>query len=164
MTYEGLQQLWLQSTESVHKVPWQPRTCVVILWPSFFEASIYLFLRALKIIFFSRNYLTFCLRLWTEIGISWESPEHVQYVEPPVCTQQPLSVHRGKQRHPVVVGPQHNMFLQTKSLGRVGQQLQQSSALRRLLWSCLYAIQQASAEQMNASKWYQSSPFEHCAM
>lgn len=115
-------------------------------------------------LFLSGNYLTFRLCLGAEIGVGRESPEHVQYVEPPVCPQQPLSVHRGKQRYPVVVGPQYNMSLQTKSLGRVGQELQQSSAFTGLLWSCLHTIQQASTKQENTSRKTQSPLFTYGAM
>lgn len=100
----------------------------------------------------SRKYLTLCFCLGTEIGVGWESPKHVQNVEPAVCSQQPLSVHWWKQRYPVVVGPQYHMSLQTKCLGGVGEELQQLSAVGRLLWSCLYSIQQTSTKQHNKSR------------
>lgn len=92
---EGLYQLWLQPAQSVHKVPWQSKICVEILWASFCYTPINLFisLTAFMNLLLNRNNLTLCLCLGTEIGIGWESPKNVQNVKPAVCPQQSLSVH-----------------------------------------------------------------------
>lgn len=121
---ESLHQLWPQSTEAVSKALWKPRVCVIILWPiSFYTTLLLLILfTAFFTLLFSSGCLTFCRHLWAEVGISWEAPEHIQYVEPPVSSQQSLRIHWGEQWYLVTVGCHNNMSLERKRLGSMSQE------------------------------------------
>lgn len=95
MLDENMHQLRPQSAQSVRKTLWQPRVGVKVLRPTFFHTAVFLFvvLAAFIALLFSSDNLTLCLPLWTEVGISWEGPEHIQYVEPPISPQQSLSIY-----------------------------------------------------------------------
>lgn len=99
MLDESLHQLWPQPTESVRKTFWKSSGGFIILWPAFFLTALLLlllfffFTASTALFFFSGCLLSLCLLFWTKVGISWEGPEHVEYIEPPVSPQQPLSIH-----------------------------------------------------------------------
>lgn len=116
---EGLNQLWPQSTETMRKTFWKSGVGMIILWPAFVHNTflVLILIRAFITLLFSSRSLTFCLYLWTEVGVSWESPEHIKYVEPPIGTQQSLSIHRGEQWYFVTFGRHNNMSLERKRFG-----------------------------------------------
>lgn len=111
MLDEGLQQLWLQPTEFVNKACRESILRVIILWPTIIRAVVLVLLMFCITAFFSRDYLIFCFCLWTEVGISGESPEHIQYVESPISPQQSLCIDGGEQWYLVTVWFYNNISL-----------------------------------------------------
>lgn len=101
---EGLQQLWLQSTEFVNKAYRESIFRVIIVWPTLSCA-------VLLVRLFCRDYLAFCFCLWTEVGISGESPEHIQDVESPISPQKSLCIDGGEQGYVVTIRLYNNIFL-----------------------------------------------------
>lgn len=111
MLDEGLQQLWLQPTEFVNKACRESILQVIILWPTIIRAVVLVLLMFCITAFYSRDYLIFCFCLWTKVGISGESPEHIQYVESPISPQQSLGIHGGEQWYLVTVWFYNNISL-----------------------------------------------------
>lgn len=111
MLDEGLQQLWLQPTEFVNKACRESILGVIILQPTIIHAVILVLLVFCINTLFTIDYLIFCFCLWTEVGIGGESPEHIQYVEPPISPHQSLCIDGGEQWYLVTVWFYNNISL-----------------------------------------------------